>query len=134
MRQTSTGKCITRKKSLVYNVSSHALPYWVLMTDNCLDDEAQFLYTQDYEILWHIETGGSLLSSTYHKYKNRLAIYVAISRTAKRVQISSRQDFKQTHDGSLSFYSVKRCAQPLGTYVLRKKYCDRPSQTFTFGK
>ncbi|XP_028402590.1 receptor-type tyrosine-protein phosphatase delta-like isoform X2 [Dendronephthya gigantea] len=133
MRQSSAPrKCITRRNGLIYNDPSHALPYWVILKDNCLDDKAQFRYN-DTEILWHIESGGALNSATSSTYRNLFSIYVAISPVAKNTQIKSRQNFKQTDAGSLYFYNDRRCGEPYRDYVYRRTYCDRSSQKFTFG-
>ncbi|XP_028402584.1 receptor-type tyrosine-protein phosphatase F-like isoform X2 [Dendronephthya gigantea] len=136
MRQSSSPKeCITREESLIYNEPRHALPSWVIMTDNCLDDKAQFRY-KNTEILWHIESGGALFSTTAKSYRNRLAIYVAISTTAKDNQKLSSQKLKQTSAGSLYFYNDGNhgiCAELSGDYLYRRTYCDGLRQTFTFG-
>ncbi|XP_028402428.1 receptor-type tyrosine-protein phosphatase S-like [Dendronephthya gigantea] len=136
MRQNSTPKkCITREESLIYKNPSHARPSWVIMTDNCLDDKAQFRY-KDTEILWHIESGGALHSTNSRSYQNRLAIYVAISTTAKNSQKLSSQNLKQTDAGSLYFYNDGThgiCVELSGGYLYRRTYCDRSNQTFTFG-
>ena len=119
---------------MIYNDPTHALPYWIIMTDNCLDDNAQFRYN-DTEILWHIETGGALFSTSHPSYRNLIAIYVAISTAAKNNLASNRQHFKQAEAGSLNFYNDGICAQPdRSTYVYRRAYCDRSNQMFTFGK
>jgi hypothetical protein len=122
----------------VYNYPLHALPYFAVMTANCLDDKAQFRYL-DNEILHNIENAGSLFSSRKNiYYKGRWAVYKGVSPRSILSQSSKENRLKQTAAGSLFFYNktVTVCAEPSFTskYVLGKSYCNEAKQDFTFGK
>ena len=132
LRHTWTEKCISRSEELVYNQSHYAFPYYVVMTDNCLDNKAQFRYL-DSELLHNIEVG-TLLSSPRADYFSRWAVYKGVSSSAKEYQRSATNHLKQTDAESLSLYNMKVCAEPSAKYVMRKTYCDGENQTFTFGK
>ena len=131
LRHTESGKCITGSDELVYNVPDYALPYFVVMTDNCLDDKAQFLYLNNTELLHNIEKEGTLMSHT-GKYKSRWAVYKGIHERALASQNGPRFNLKQTARGSLA--QDKICAKPEIKYVKRSSDCDRANQQFTFGK
>ena len=132
LRHTESGKCITGSDELVYNYPDHALPYFVVMTDNCLDDKAQFLYLNNTELLHNIEKEGTLMSETGTRYKSRWAVYKGINERALATQNSPKYNLKQTARGSLA--QDKICAKPEIKYVKRSSDCDRANQQFTFGK
>ncbi len=134
LRHTRSGKCITRSEELVYNNSDYALPYYVVMTDNCLDDKAQFRYL-DSELLHNIEKQGTLISPDQPSvYKSRWVVYKGATSTAKNNQKSAVHRLKQTDAESLFLYNMNVCAEPSTKYILRKTYCNRTTQKFTFGK
>ena len=133
VRHTQTGNCIRRSEKLVYNNPRYASPYYVVMTNNCLDDKAQFRY-HNKELLQNIEKDRTLLSPLAANYLGRWAVYKGISTVAKYYQISHKHRLKQTAAGSLRFYESGVCAEPSTCYVMRKKYCDKPKQKFTLGK
>ena len=133
LRHTRTGKCITRSKELVYDDSSWAFPYYVVMTDDCLDNKAQFRYL-DSELLHNIEKGGTLMSTSDSRYKSRWVVYKGVSVGGKNSQKSADNHLKQTDAEYLSLYNINVCAEPSTTYVMRRTYCDRANQKFTFGK
>ncbi len=94
-----------------YNIS-HELPYYVVMTNNCLDDKAQFRYL-DSELLQNIGTGGTMLSSSSDKlYSNRIGVYKGISPSEIAFQNNLKHRLKQTPAGSLCFYQQSLCAEP----------------------
>ena len=123
----------------MYNSSLYALPYFVEMTNNCLDVKAQFRYLNS-ELLRNIENGGILMASKSHSYKNQWAVYTGVSNTAKKTQKSSDHYLKQTNSGSLSLYKMHVCAKPSinakRSYVLMVtgSPCRKKKQEFTFGK
>ncbi len=133
LRHTQTGKCITRSEELVYNQSNYALPYYLVMTDNCLDNKAQFRYL-DSELLHNIEKGGTLLSTSDRRYKNRWTVYKGVSVGGKKQQNNAEHSLKQTDAESLFLYKMNVCAEPSANYVLRKTHCNTTVQKFTFGK
>ena len=139
LRHTKSGKCITRSEELVYNYPSYALPYFVVMTDNCLDLKAQFRYLNP-ELLQNIESGGILMTSTTNSYKDRWAVYKGVSSGAKKVQNSQNHYLKQTNSNSLSLYNLGVCAEPSinskTSYVMRTaiSQCNEIKHEFTFGK
>ena len=132
LRHTESGKCITGSDELVYDDPDYALPYFVVMTDNCLDDKAQFLYLNNTERLHNIEKEGTLMSATGIHYQSRWAVYKGISVSALATQNGPRFNLKQTARGSLA--QDKICAKPEIKYVKRSSDCDRANQQFTFGK
>ena len=132
LRHTESGKCITGSDELVYDDPDYALPYFVVMTDNCLDDKAQFLYLNNTELLHNIEKEGTLLSQTGGIYKSRWAVYKGIHKSAVATQKHPKFNLKQTAGGSLA--QDKICAKPEIKYVKRSSDCDRANQQFTFGK
>ena len=135
LRHTQTGKCIAVSNELVYDSPSYALPYFVKMIDNCLDNEAEFRYL-DSQRLHNIEKDGTLVSSPNTEYNNRWAVYKGVGAGGKRYQQSADHLLKQTAAGSLSFYSISNpiCAEPdSSNYVLRKTSCGTIQQNFTFG-
>lgn len=131
LRHTASGKCITASDKLVYNDSSWALPYFVVMIDNCLDDKAQFLYLNNTGLLHNIEKEGTLMSDR-GRYLSRWAVYKGVSDGAIATQKGPKFNLKQTARGSLTQDSI--CAEPAITYVKRRSYCDRTNQKFTFGE
>ena len=104
------------------------------MTDNCLDDKAQFLYLNNTELLHNIEKEGTLMSSSSDtkNYKSRWAVYKGIHGVAVAIQNDPKFNLKQTARGSLA--QDKICAKPEIKYVKRSSDCDRANQQFTFGK
>ena len=132
LRHTQTGKCIRRSEKLVYNNPSFGSPYYVVMTNNCLDDKAQFRYNNS-ELLQNIEKDSTLLSPPDANYLRRWAVYKGMSTVAKYYQISYKHRLKQTAAGSLRFYESGVCAEPSTRYVMSKT-CDKPKQKFTLGK
>ena len=133
LRHTESGKCVTGSDELVYNDPDYSLPYFVVMTDNCLDDKAQFLYLNNTELLHNIEKEGTLISSSDTRlYKSRWAVFKGIDKRALATQKNSKFNLKQTARGSLA--QDKICAQPEIKYVKRSSDCDRANQQFTFGK
>jgi hypothetical protein len=135
LRHTQTGKCITASEELVYYNLEWAFPYFVVMTDNCLDDKAQFRYL-DSELLHNIEKQGTLVSPREIHYYGRWTVYKGISTDAQSDQNRAEHRLKQTAAGSLFFYSRSDpvCAEPSMNYLLRKSYCSTRIQQFTFGK
>jgi hypothetical protein len=119
----------------VYNFPDHAFPYFVVMTDNCLDEKSQFRYLNS-ELLHNIEKEGTLVYSASSHYSTRWALYKGVSSSAKRFQNDAQHRLKQTDAGSLFLYNRDDpvCAEPSSQYLLGKTYCDRANQTFTFGK
>jgi hypothetical protein len=105
------------------------------MTENCLDNNAQFRYL-DSQLLQTIENKETLVSSTDSYYKSRWAVYKGLAQNAKSYEKSSKHRLKQTAAGSLFFYGRNDpvCAEPSSKYLLRKTYCDTTKQEFTFGK
>ena len=107
------------------------------MTDDCLDDKAQFRYL-DTELLHNIEKGGTLVSSSEKSYNSRWAVYKGVSTIAKRYQNDATHSLKQTAAGSLFFYkrNDRVCAEsePSSKYLSRKTYCNQTQQEFTFGE
>ena len=132
LRHTESGKCITESDELVYDYPDYALPYFVVMTGNCLDDKAQFLYLNNTELLHNIEKEGTLMSETGTRYKSRWAVYKGIHKNALATQNNPKYNLKQTARGSLA--QDKICAKPEIKYVKRSSDCDRANQQFTFGK
>ena len=131
LRHTESGKCITASDELVYDDADYALPYFVVMTDNCLDDKAQFLYLNNTELLHNIEKEGTLISDI-GRYKSRWAVYKGIHKNALVTQKKPKFNLKQTARGSLAQDQI--CAEPEIKYVKRSSDCDRANQQFTFGK
>ena len=131
LRHTASGKCITRSEELVYDNPNHAFPYFVVMTDNCLDHKAQFLYLNNTELLHNIEKGGTLMSEPGGSYKGHWAVYKGVSTAALRAQKNPKFNLKQTTHGSLTQDNI--CAEPGTTYLIRKS-CGGINQEFTFGK
>ena len=119
----------------MYRYSASGKPYFVVMTDNCLDDKAQFRYLHS-ELLQHIDTEATLLSSPSDSYHGRWAVYKGISNNGMVYQNSAKHRLKQTAAGSLRFYQEGICAEPATTssYIMRETNCDKPEQVFTFGK
>ena len=117
---------------LVYNKPDHAIPYFVVMTDNCLDRKAQFLYLNNAELLHNIEKEGTLMSEKGIPYNGRWAVYKGVSTKALNAQNSQKFYLKQTTNGSLTQDNI--CAEPDANYVKRRDYCNRVNQQFTFGK
>ena len=132
LRHTESGKCITGSDELVYDDPTYALPYFVVMTDNCLDDKAQFLYLNNTELLHNIEKEGTLMSSDNTDYGSRWAVYKGIHKNALVTQKKPMFNLKQTARGSLA--QDKICAKPEIKYVKRSSDCDLANQQFTFGK
>ena len=139
LRHTESGKCITRSEELVYNNAKYALPYFVVMIDNCLDFKAQFRYLNP-ELLQNIESGGILMASTAKSYKDRWAVYKGVSETAKTTQNSKNHYLKQNNSRSLSLYNLKVCAEPSinskTSFVMKRaiSLCNEAEHEFTFGK
>ena len=133
LRHTASGKCITRSEELVYDDADYALPYFVVMTDNCLDVRAQFLYLNNTELLHDVQKGGTLISDPRTKdYKGRWAVYKGVTDRAKMTQTNTKYNLKQTGYGSLTQDNI--CAEPETKYVRRRNYCGGINQQFTFGK
>ena len=128
LRHVPSGRCITRSDERVLNVTS-GLPYYVVMTDNCLNVSGQFRY-RDNEMLHHIETGGTLEAPPDDNYHSRWAVYKGVSTSGESYRL------KQTVAGSLQFYQRGStiCAEPSKPYVMSKTYCDKSKQQFTLGK
>ena len=139
IRHTESGKCITRSEELVYKHARYALPYFVVMIDNCLDFKAQFRYLNP-ELLQNIESGGILMTSTTNSYKDRWAVYKGVSSGAKKVQNGQDHYLKQTNSNSLSLYNLDVCAEPSinsnTAYVMKRaiSQCKEIKHEFTFGK
>ena len=130
LRHTASGKCITRSEELVYDKPLQAFPYFVVMTDNCLDHKAQFLYLNDTELLHNIEKKGTLLS-TGGVYKDRWAVFKGVGKKQLETQKKPRFNLKQTAHGYLTQDNI--CAEP-GTKYLNRESCGGTNQQFTFGK
>ena len=137
LRHTDSGKCITASEELVYDNPTWAFPYYVVMTDNCLNVSAQFRYL-DSALLHNIEKGGTLIFklASNKDYHGRLAVYKGVSARAIKIQNNAEYRLKQTDSGSLFSYdtSLNVCAEPSTKYVLRNTTCDTEKQKFTFGK
>ena len=132
LRHTASERCIKRSEELVYDSPNYALPYLVVMTENCLDVTAQFLYLNNTELLHDVQKGGTLISDPRKDYRGRWAVYKAVKYSAKRTQYDTKFNLKQTANGSLTQDNI--CAEPETKYVKRRNYCDRTNQQFTFGK
>ncbi|CAB4024291.1 ---NA---, partial [Paramuricea clavata] len=98
------------------------------MTNNCLNDKAQFRYL-DSELLNNIETNGTLVYSRNSEYSRRWAVCKGVSSAANNPDYR----LKQTNAGSLFLYNMGVCAEPSTKYVAMKPYCDTTEQKFTFG-
>ena len=139
LRHNESGKCITRSEEAVYISKGYALPYFVVMTDNCLDVKAQFGYLNP-ELLQNIESGGILMTSTQSIYKNRWAVYRGVSRKAKKIQNGTNHYLKQANSRSLSLYNLAVCAEPsvnsktLYVITTAMSQCKKTKHEFTFGK
>ena len=133
LRHAESGKCIIGSEKLVYK-NNNAFPYYVEMTDNCLNISAQFRYHNP-ELIRN-SNGATLLvlgSANYSKY---LAVYVARTNEGRSIASRDVHYLKQTDAGSLFYYNRDpiACAEPGENYVLRKNYCNTTKQEFTFGK
>jgi hypothetical protein len=119
----------------VYNSPNHALPYFVRLTDNCLDERAQFRYLSS-ELLHNIATGGTLVypSTNTEVYRNLWAVYKGVSTSGKNYQKNLEHRLKQTPAGYLSFYQKNICARLSGNYLLGTSCDSGKQQKFTFGK
>ena len=144
LRHTNSGKCITVSRRLVYDVPFHALPYFVVMTDNCLARKAQFRYLES-ELLHNIQMNGTLVSPPDGIFEGRCVVYKGVGNQGKNYQRNLIHCLKQTPSGSLFFYKMKIfrtkqpdpvCAEPniSSKYLMRKTYCNTAQQEFTFGK
>ena len=142
LRHSESRKCITRSEELVYNNPKYALPYFVVMTDNCLDVKAQFRYLNP-ELLQNIESGGMLMTAariTNKDYNKRWAVYKGVSSNAKKTQNGKNHYLKQTNSTFLSLYNLDVCAEPSVNsktlYVMRTAIskCNKIKHEFTFGK
>ncbi|CAB4007475.1 uncharacterized protein LOC110250238 [Paramuricea clavata] len=135
LRHSDSGKCITASEELAYNESLWAFPYFVVMTDNCLNVSAQFRYL-DSPLLHNIEKNGTLIStSNIKEYQGRWAVYKGVAADAITIQNGPRFRVKQTDSGSLFSYDTREnvCAEPSTKYVLRNATCDTEKQKVTFG-
>ncbi|CAB3995581.1 receptor-type tyrosine- phosphatase epsilon-like isoform X1 [Paramuricea clavata] len=133
LKHSDSGKCITASEELVYDNPTWAFPYFVVMTDNCLNVSAQFRYL-DSELLHNIEKKGTLMSTGTHvDYHSRWAVYKGVAANAIKTQNRADYRLKQTDAGSLFFYDTSVCAEPSTKYVLRTGTCDTEKQKFTFG-
>ena len=118
----------------MYNNRSHALPYFVYLTDNCLDERAQFRYPSN-ELLHNIATGGTLVHSSTNKGdRDYWAVYKGNSTSGKNYQKKMEHRLKQTAAGSLSFYQKNICAGLSVNYLLGTACNTGQQQKFTFGK
>ena len=136
LRHVQSGKCITAE-GLVYDNGGYSLPYWTIMTENCLDVNAQFRYL-DSEILYNIGKDGTFVSADANRnYQKRLVIYKFINPRAKAYQNNDIHRLKQRATGTLYFYNeAKICSETSQTdyYVKGVKTCEgKPEQNFTFG-
>jgi hypothetical protein len=100
------------------------------MTDNCLGEKAQFRFL-DGPLLQSIQKDGTLVCDG-----DTCDVYRGVSNLKKKYQEKGIHSIKQTAAGSLSLYNWNSptCVQPSETYLLRKKYCNKREQEFTFGK
>ena len=130
LRHAASGNCTTRSEELVYDIPEKAFPYFVVMTDNCLDHKAQFLYLNNTELLHNIEKRGTLLS-TRGDFKSRFAVFKGVAEQPLKTEKNPRFNLKQTTDGYLM--QDNKCAEP-GTKYLNRKSCGSTNQQFTFGK
>ena len=134
LRDTATGKCITASDELVYDRPSWAIPYFVGMTVNCLDKNAQFRYL-DSKLLHNIGKNGTLVHASQSRdYHKRWAVYKGISKSAKRFQKRVEHQLKQTAAGFLSFHQKNVCAQLSGKYLIGTSCNSGRHEKFTFGK
>ena len=121
----------------MYDDPDHAFPYYVVMTDDCLNDKAQFRFL-DTELLQSIEKEGTLVSPKGSTYRSRWSVYKGVSSNGKRYQNDAKHRLKQTAAGSLFFYNKEEdiCAESESSskYLLRKTYCNQTQQEFTFGE
>ena len=118
----------------MYTNRSHALPYFVYLTENCLDERAQFRYLSS-ELLHNIATGGTLVySSTNKGYKNYWAVYKGNSTSGENYQKNLEHRLKLTAAGSLSFYQKNICAGLYGEHLVGVSCNTGPLQKFSFGK
>ena len=135
LRHTQSGQCITKGR-LVINTPDRALPYFAVMSDNCLGVESQFRYLNNSELLQNIETGGTFRPTHEKVYRSRLTLFNAVANTSLKYQISPVNHLKQTAAGGLSFHNVNACAQKSKTssYMGKSPCCNNAEQKFTFGK
>jgi hypothetical protein len=134
LRHTQTGKCITPLEELVYDAPNDAIPYYVVLTDNCLNDTAQFRYL-DKPLLFNIEKQGTLWSPGHPAYMSRWWVYKGVHPSRISGAMSSLNYLKQTAAGSLFLYNWDVCAQPNSSnYILRETCGNTTEQEFTFGK
>ena len=118
----------------MYDAPNAAIPYYVVLTDNCFNDTAQFRYL-DKPLLFNIEKQGTLWSNSHPAYMSRWWVYNGIHRDRIRNEISSNNYLKQTAAGSLFLYNRGVCAQPSSSnYLLRATCGNTTEQEFTFGK
>ena len=130
LRNTESGKCF-KTGELIYDSPNYTLPYFVVMTDNCLDVGAQFRYLST-GTLNNLENNGSLSSDGGTlEYKNRWCVYKGVADRAVEYQYAPDYYLTQTADGALSQDNI--CAEPQKKYVTRVK-CDETNKKFTFGR
>lgn len=112
------------------------------MTENCLDDHAQFGYLNNITgTLDNLENNGSLVDGgSTPVYKNRWAVYRGVAPKAIKIQHETTYYLTQTPEGALKL-GKDICAEPEdGTaYVKMVADCDqlkivKSNQKFTFGK
>ena len=82
----------------MYDNPSYALPYFVKMTDNCLEDKTEFRYL-DSQRLQNIEKDGTLVSPPNADYKSRWAVYKGVARGGRNYQQRADHRLKQTAAG-----------------------------------
>ena len=136
LRHVQSGKCIAAGH-IVYDSGGWALPFWAIMTENCLNVSAQFRYL-DSEILYNIGKDGTFVSvDSNSNYQKRLAIYKAVDPRSESYRNNQIHRLKQTANGTLYFYNkAKICAETSQSdnYVKGEKACEgKPEQNFTFG-
>ena len=122
----------------MYDNPNYAKPYYVVMTDNCLDVNAQFYYYRNTEFLRNTDTDGTFAATPNSQYNDRLFVYVPISQNYPAGYVKLLEhSLKLSAHGSLYFYQKAECGEPSSTdnYVNRvTSSCGTSNQEFTFGK
>jgi hypothetical protein len=104
----------------------------VVMTENCLHENAQFRFL-DSQILHDIKNNGTLVNYP----ANHWTLYKGVSGHAKVYEQNAVNHLKQTAAGSLFYYKTETsdvCVEPSSKYLSIKSYCNTTNQQFTFGK
>jgi hypothetical protein len=139
LRHTQTGQCVSSSEELLFN-QSIATFFSVVMTDNCLNDKAQLYYPDTTQLLHIFEKKGWVLSPLASSNFSALVVLAPkgiLSELLIKLQNNiTIHRLKQTAAGSLFFYNRPDpvCAEPSSRYIVKKTYCNKTQQEFTFGK